>query len=105
MLSFWEETKGLSNWKFCNLDPSPKLFSPFTPNPLPRGKGTGDREPRWRESRFGEGSEIKRAAPGGTCASLRDRGEARAHGVEKEKWEREAGGGGRGVRVGASRSA
>lgn len=47
------------------------------------------------ESRFGEGSEIKRAAPGGTCASLRDRREARAHGVEKGKWEREAGGGGR----------
>lgn len=43
------------------------------------------------ESRFGEGSEIKRAAPGGTCASLRDRGEARAHRVEKQKWEKPEG--------------
>lgn len=34
---------------------------------------------------------------------MRDRGEARAHRVEKEKWELEAGGGGRGA--GAPRSA
>lgn len=84
----WEETKGMSNWKFCNTDPSPYPFSPFTPKP------PAERQGDWRqgdvvagESRFGEGSEIKRAAPGGTCASLRDQGEARAHGVEKEKWE------------------
>lgn len=78
----------MSNWKFCNTDPSPYPFSPFTPKPPAESQGD------WRqgdvvegESRFGEGSEIKRAAPGGTCASLRDQGEARAHGVEKEKWE------------------
>jgi hypothetical protein len=63
---FWAETKGMSNWKFGNVAPYPEPFSSFTPNPLRRGEGTGDRETWWREeSRFGEGSEIERAAPGG----------------------------------------
>lgn len=39
---FWEETKGMSNWKFCNGDPFPKPCGLFTPNPLPSGKRTGD---------------------------------------------------------------
>lgn len=34
---------------------------------------------------------------------MRDRREARAHGVEKEKWEREAGGGGRVARWGPAK--
>lgn len=55
---FWEETKGMSNWKFCNGDPSPKPFSPFTPNPPPRGKEIGDRETCWRESHVSE-REVK----------------------------------------------
>lgn len=79
------------------LSPNPVAFSPQTPCRAARGLETDALE---GESRFGGGSEIKRAAPGGTCASLRDREEARAHGVEKEKGEQETGGGGRGARVG-----
>nr|XP_020012647.1 uncharacterized protein LOC109682060 [Castor canadensis] len=41
---FWAETKGMSNWKFGNVAPYPEPFSSFTPNPLRRGEGTGDRE-------------------------------------------------------------
>lgn len=87
-LRCWDKTKGMSNWKFCNRDPDPRPFSSFTPGPLPRAEGTGDQGGRTGESRFGEGSEIKRAAPGGDlCVIEGPRNSARLPGLPKEKWE------------------
>ena len=101
---FWEETKGMSNWKFCNRDPSPKPYRPFTSNPLPGSKRTGDRRGGGRVT-FRRGKWNKEGGTrGDLCVIEGPRRSAGARGG-KEKWEREAGGGGCAARVRAPRSA